>query len=233
MAKARPLDPGGNHLLNALARQDFDNIEQHLETVCLEPGQVIFRQGAPIDHLYFPTSAILSWIATTRHGERVDVGVVGWEGMVGIPELIGYEASPYAVEVALPGEAIRLKAKRFKAEFERFHSLHTVLFRYTHTALIQLAQASACDRLHRAEERLARWLLMVHDRAPTDELRLTQEILAGMIGVRRETVTMVLGALQKTGLIRTGRGRITLLDRAGMEAAACECYPVIRRDRGG
>ncbi|MGH8619015.1 MAG: Crp/Fnr family transcriptional regulator [Burkholderiales bacterium] len=231
MGKATPLDPTGNYLLNKLARADYDLLcrDCGFETVRLEPEQIIYRHDEPIEHVYFPTTAMLSWIATTSEGERVEVGVVGWEGMVGIPEILGYESSPYAVEVELPGEAIRIKARQFKQEFARFSAIHGILFRYTYTALMQLAQSSACGRFHTVEERLCRWLLMAHDRSQTDELRLTQEILAGMIGARRPAVTLVVGVLQKAGLIRAGRGRITLLDRDRMEAAACECYPIIRR----
>jgi CRP-like cAMP-binding protein len=149
--------------------------------------------------------------------------------MLGIPELLGYEVSPYGVEVELPGEVLRVKASRFKKEFERLNSIHSLLFRYTYTALTQLAQSNVCGRYHTVEERLCRWLLMAHDRSTGDELLLTQEILAGMIGARRPTVSIVSGTLQKAGLIRVSRGRITMLDRAGMEEATCECYWVIRR----
>jgi CRP-like cAMP-binding protein len=229
MAKAGLLNPAGNFLLNKLARADYDHLARTFETVSLEPEQLIYRHDEPIEYVYFPTTAMLSWIATTSEGERVEVGVVGWEGMVGIPEILGYESSPYAVEVELPGEAIRIRVGQFKEEFQRFNSIHSILFRYTYTALMQLAQSNACGRFHTVEERLCRWLLMAHDRSPTDELRLTQEILAGMIGARRPAVTLVVGALQKAGLIQARRGRIILLDRERMEAAACECYPIIRR----
>lgn len=229
MAKALQLDPRGNFLLNRLTRSDYDLLAGEFETVTLAPEQIIYRHDEPIEYVYFPTTAMLSWIATTSEGERVEVGVVGWEGMVGIPEILGYESSPYAVEVELPGEAVRIGAQRFKAEFQRFASIHSILFRYTYTALMQLAQSNACGRFHTVEERLCRWLLMAHDRSASDELRLTQEILAGMIGARRPAVTLVVGALQKAGLIQARRGRIVLLDRERMEAAACECYPIIRR----
>jgi CRP-like cAMP-binding protein len=230
MAKAAPSQHnGGNFLLHSLPEREYREIAPLLESIRVEPEQIIYRQGEPIEYVYFPTTAMLSWIGTTQAGERVEVGVVGWEGMLGIPELLGYEVSPYGVEVELPGEVLRVKASRFKREFERLNSIHSLLFRYTYTALTQLAQSNVCGRYHTVEERLCRWLLMAHDRTTGDELLLTQEILAGMIGARRPTVSIVSGTLQKAGLIRVSRGRITMLDRAGMEDATCECYWVIRR----
>jgi CRP-like cAMP-binding protein len=230
MAKAAASQhTGANFLLRSLPEREYREIAPLLDPVRVEPEQIIYRQGEPIEYVYFPTTAMLSWIGTTQAGERVEVGVVGWEGMLGIPELLGYEVSPYGVEVELPGEVLRVKASRFKQEFERLNSIHSLLFRYTYTALTQLAQSSVCGRYHTVEERLCRWLLMAHDRTNGDELLLTQEILAGMIGARRPTVSIVSGTLQKAGLIRVSRGRITILDRAGMEDATCECYWVIRR----
>jgi hypothetical protein len=137
-------------------------------------------------------------------------------------------AKAYGVEVELPGEVLRIRAADFKKHFERLQSIHSMLFRYTYTALVQLAQSSACGRFHPIESRLSRWLLMAHDRASSDELMLTQQILAGMIGARRPTVSIVGGMLQKAGLIRISRGRVTILDRPRLEEASCECYGVIR-----
>jgi CRP-like cAMP-binding protein len=230
MAKAAPYcSPIANFLLRSLPQKEYDELRLRLESVQVEPEQVIYRQTEPIEYIYFPTTAMLSWIATTSEGERVEVGVVGWEGIVGIPELLGYEASPYGVECELPGEVLRIRTNDFKQEFERLNSIHSLLFRYTYTALTQLAQSSVCGRFHTVESRLCRWLLMAHDRSETDELLLTQEILAGMIGARRPAVSIVAGALQKAGLIRANRGRITILDRAELEEATCECYWIIRQ----
>ena len=223
-----PRAPIDNFLLCSLPRDDCESLLGSMERIRVEAETVIYRQNEPIEYVYFPVTAMLSWIATTEAGERVEVGVVGWEGMVGIPELLGYEISPYGVEVELPGEVLRIKAADFKKRFEHLHSIHSLLFRYTYTALVQLAQSSACGRFHPIESRLSRWLLMAHDRAEGDELRLTQEILAAMIGARRPTVSIVGGALQKAGLIRIGRGRVLILDRPGLEQASCECYGVIR-----
>ncbi len=230
MAKAAlHCEPIDNFLLRSLPAREYTNLLATMDRLRVEPEEVIYRQDEPIEFVYFPVTAMLSWIGTTRSGERVEVGVVGWEGMVGIPELLGYEISPYGVEVELPGEVLRIKATQFKKEFERLNSIHSLLFRYTYTALAQLAQSSVCGRFHPIESRLCRWLLMAHDRCENDELHLTQEILAGMIGSRRPTVSIVSGILQKAGLIRVNRGRITILDRLGLEEATCECYWIIRR----
>jgi CRP-like cAMP-binding protein len=220
---------GANFLLRSLPDSEYAHIAPMLDPVRVEPEEVIYRQGEPIDYVYFPTTAMLSWIGSTRAGERVEVGVVGWEGMLGIPELLGFEVSPYGVEVELPGQVLRMKASRFKKQYERMNSIHSLLFRYTYTALTQLAQSSVCGRYHTVEQRLCRWLLMAHDRTEGDELYLTQEVIAGMIGARRPTVSIVAGTLQKAGLIRVSRGRVTILDRDGMERTACECYWAIRR----
>jgi CRP-like cAMP-binding protein len=229
MAKAKRLETEiGNFILASLPPQDFELLRPALQIVQVKAEEVIYQAREPIKHLYFPTSAMLSWIATTAEGERIEVGVVGWEGMVGIPELLGYEISPYGVEVELPGEMYCVEIKAFRHEFNRLNSIHSLLFRYTYTALTQLGQSSVCGRFHTVEERLCRWLLMAHDRAETDELLLTQEILAGMIGARRPAVSLVTGTLQKAGLILSKRGRIKIIDRDGLEDSACECYHIIR-----
>lgn len=229
MAKAVPhCHPLENFLVRSLPADDCRELVGEMERIRVASEQPIYQRGESIEHLYFPITAMLSWIAATETGERVEVGVVGWEGMVGIPVLLGYPISPYTVEVELPGEVLRVRTDEFMKHFECLDSIHDLFFRYTYTALVQLAQSSTCGRFHPIESRLARWLLMAHDRAEGDELRLTQAILADMIGARRPTVSIVGGILQRAGLIRVDRGRVTVLDRAGLEAASCECYGVIR-----
>jgi CRP-like cAMP-binding protein len=220
--------PIGNYILASLPQSELEVLAPHFQTLNLPSEELLYQTNEPIEYVYFPTTAMLSWIATTRDGERVEVGVVGWEGIVGIPELLGYHISPFGVEVELPGEVIRIRADKFSQGFKTLPTLQTILFHYTYTALTQLAQSSVCNRFHTVEERMSRWLLMAHDRAAGDELVLTQEILAGMIGARRPAVSIVIGNLQKAGLIRAERGRITILDREGMEESSCECYRVIR-----
>lgn len=229
MPKAKKLTTSlQNFILASLPQEDFESLAPSLQLIRVKPEEVIYRAHEPIKYVYFPTTAMLSWIGITEAGERIEVGVVGWEGMVGIPELLGYETSPYSVEVELPGQMFRINIKEFKQEFNRLNTIHSLLFRYTYTALTQLAQSSVCGRFHTVEERLCRWLLMAHDRCEGDELQLTQEILAGMIGARRPAVSIVTGTLQRAGFIRSQRGRITILDREGLEAASCECYRLIR-----
>lgn len=229
MPKAQKFDhPVENFLLATFPVSVYEKLLPFMETVSLKQEQVVYQADQQIDYVYFPTTAMMSWVAATSEGERIEVGVVGWEGMVGIPELLGYKTSPFGVEVELPGDAIRIATEKFTPVFEELASIRGILFRYVYTALTQLAQSSVCGRYHGVEERLCRWLLMAHDRSEGDELLLTQEILAGMIGARRPAVNIVIGNLQKSGLIQTERGRITIVDRDGMEKTSCECYRVIR-----
>src|SRR5262245_51056357 len=221
-----------NYLLDSLPESERRDLARLLEKVEVEPGQRIYRQGRPIDYLYFPTTAILSWTGMTRQGERAEVGLVGWEGMLGIPHLIGHDAAPFDAEVAIAGEALRAQAGRVREKFERLLSLQKLLVRYTCASLTQLAQSSLCGLYHTVDQRLCRWLLTAHDRARSDELAFTQDTLAGMIGARRPTVSIAAGSLQKAGLIKVNRGRVTLLDRKGIEAAPCDCYWVMRRALG-
>ncbi len=217
-----------NFILDSLPPEDFETLQPFMQSIRLTPEELIYRPGEREEYLYFPTTAMLSWIATTSEGERIEVGVVGWEGFIGFPELMGHEVAPFLVEAELPGDVIRIKAEKFKQLFERVGSLQSLLFRYAYTQLAQLAQSSVCNRFHTVEERMNRWLLMAHDRCDGNELPLTQEILAGMIGARRPAVNIVLGNLQKSGLIRAERGKITIVDREEMESSGCECYHVIR-----
>jgi CRP-like cAMP-binding protein len=229
MSKIRKINSRvGNYILASLPENEFLNLKPHLQTVSLSPETLIYQINEPIEYIYFPTTSMLSWIATTSEGERVEVGVVGWEGIVGVQELLGYQISPFTVEVELPGEALRVRTDKFRVQFNESPLMQRILFHYTYTALTQLAQSSVCNRFHTVEERMSRWLLLAHDRCAGDELSLTQEILAGMIGARRPAVSIVIGNLQKAGLLRSERGRITILDREGVEQTACECYRVIR-----
>lgn len=229
MPKARRLNyVNKNFILAQLPADEIDRLQPSMQTARMTPEDLIFRVSERVEYVYFPVTAMLSWIATTSEGERVEVGVVGWEGMVGVPEMLGYSVAPFTVEVELPGDVVRIRAEVFKRHFQRLPAIQNLLFRYYSTAHTQLAQSSVCNRFHTVEERMSRWLLMAHDRCDADELALTQEILAGMIGARRPAVSIVLGNLQKAGLIRVERGRITVLQREKMEESACECYRVIR-----
>jgi CRP-like cAMP-binding protein len=218
-----------NFILASLPPDELETLQPYIRVAWMTPEDLLYRANETVEYLYFPVTAMLSWIATTNEGERVEVGVVGWEGIVGVPEMLDYKIAPFTAEVELPGDVLRIRADRFKQSFNRVPSIQKLLFRYTYTTLAQLAQSSVCNRFHTVEERMNRWLLMAHDRCESDELMLTQEILAGMIGARRPAVNIVTGNLQKAGFIRAERGKITVLDREGMEQSACECYRVIRQ----
>ena len=229
MPKARRLNYlNKNFILAQLPPDEIESLQPAMQMARMTPEDLIFRANERVEYVYFPITAMLSWIATTSEGERVEVGVVGWEGMVGVPEMLGYSIAPFTVEVELPGDVVRIRAEVFKRTFDRVSLIQNLLFRYYFTAHTQLAQSCVCNRFHTVEERMNRWLLMAHDRCDGDELTLTQEILAGMIGARRPAVSIVLGNLQKAGSIRIERGRITILQREKMEESACECYRVIR-----
>ena len=229
MPKARRLNYlNKNFILAQLPPDELESLQPAMQIARMTAEDLIFRANEQVEYVYFPITAMLFWIATTSEGERVEVGVVGWEGMCGVPEMLGYSLAPFTVEVEFPGHVVRIRADVFIRAFDRLPVIQQLLFRYYFTAHTQLAQSSVCNRFHTVEERMNRWLLMAHDRCNGDELALTQEILAGMIGARRPAVSIVLGNLQKAGSIRIERGRITILQREKMEESACECYRVIR-----
>jgi CRP-like cAMP-binding protein len=217
-----------NHLLATLPDASFNRLLPQMQLVQSDRGTVISRPRESITKVYFPITALLSWMANTEMGERVEVGMAGWEGMIGMGGLF-HESLPYVIEVEHPGTVIVINTKPFQVEFEQSLALQKLLLYYTHTTLIQVAQSAACNRFHTAESRLCRWLLTASDRLQTDTLFLTQDTIAGMIGSGRPTVTLVVGTLQTAGLIHAKRGEITLLDREGLEAAACECYSIIQQ----
>ena len=219
-----------NRLLAALAPDDLASLAPHLESVALAIGQVVAEAGAAFSHVYFPDTAVLSVIARMSDGTGVEVGTVGNEGMVGVSVLLNAEASENQTLAQIPGAARRVPAAAFTAVVDARPALRHLLHRYTQAYLTQVAQGAACNRLHGIEARCARWLLMTHDRVGgADTFPLKQEFLAVMLGVRRTGVSIAAGALQDAGLIRYRRGGIRVLDRAGLELAACECYGVVRR----
>jgi CRP-like cAMP-binding protein len=219
-----------NRLLAALAADDLAALAPHLEEVTLGNGEVLAEPGEPLADIYFPETAIMSVINRMADGAGVEVGTVGNEGLVGLAALLGAEASESQTLAQIPGTALRLPAAVLVAAVDAQPALRRLLLRYTQAYLTQVAQGAACNRLHGIEARCARWLLMTHDRVGgADAFPLTQEFLAIMLGVRRAGVSVAAGALQDAGLIRYRRGGIRVLDRAGLEAAACECYGVVRR----
>lgn len=221
-------EPFQNLILNALPREEYARLRPSLEAVQLKQGKLLYGVGGQIRHAYFLAGGMASLVAVTESGASVEVGMIGNEGMVGLPSVLGINFSVYGVVMQLPGNALRIKADALRAEFNRGGMLQSMLLQYIHTLLTQLSQSAACNRFHTAEERLGRWLLVSRDRVQTDTLNFTQEFLSQMIGAPRTSVTAVAGNLQKSGLILYRRGKVRILDREGLASASCECYRVVR-----
>ncbi|MCB1885420.1 MAG: Crp/Fnr family transcriptional regulator [Geminicoccaceae bacterium] len=218
-----------NGLLAALPPAAFTRLAPHLQPVELRLRQILNATDQPIEHAYFVESGLTSMIALLEEGGSVEVGIVGREGVVGLPLVLGDDRADKDAMVQLAGSALRLPAAVLCRAFDETDSLRDLLLRYMQAFHVQVSQTAACNGRHVLEERLARWLLMTHDRAGGDAFLITQEFLADMLGVRRAGVTVAAGILQRAGVIRYGHGRLAVLDRAGLEAASCECYGVARR----
>jgi CRP-like cAMP-binding protein len=193
-------------------------------------GEALYEPGVQLEHVYFPTTAIISLLYVTSDGSSAEIAIVGNDGLVGVALFMGGESTPSRAVVQSEGWAYRLKGTFLKNEFEVAGELRHVLLRYTQALLTQMAQTAVCNRHHTIDQQLCRWLLLSLDRIESDELTMTQELIANMLGVRREGVTEAAGKLQSSGLIRYSRGRITVVDRAGLEACCCECYDVVKRE---
>ncbi len=217
-----------NRLLAALLEPEYQRLVPHLEHVSLPVGQVLHKRGESIEYVYFPHRAIVSLISSPEEGSKVEVGLVGNEGVVGIPNILGDNIAATTAVVQLADSGMRIKASLLKTEFGRGGVLQSLLLRYTQALYALTLQNAACNRLHHLEERLARWLLLVCDRIELNELRLTQEFISEMLGVRRAGVTEAANSLQQAGLIRYHRGKITILNRQELEAASCSCYGIIK-----
>lgn len=217
-----------NRLLAALPREEYEHLLPNLENVSLTFKQSIYEPNLPIEYVYFPNHGVVSLLNLMEDGTAVEIATVGNEGMVGIPVFLGADTIPGKAFSQIPGTAMRMKADVFKEKVNQGNPLHNLLQRYTQALFNQVAQSVACNRLHSIEERCCRWLLMTRDRVESDEFPLTQEFLSLMLGVRRPSVSVVAAILQKAGLIRYSRGKITILDREGLEAATCECYRIVK-----
>lgn len=222
-------DKPNNRLLAALPSEELERLSPALHAIPLELRQVIYEVGAPIDHLYFVEEGLCSILTSMADGSTVEVGMVGKDGMIGVNVLLDGAASPNQVIVQVPGSARRIATARFKTAFHRSAETRDVVLRCIGDMLAISAQTAACNRLHSIEQRCARWLLMAYDRVGSETIPLTHEFLATMLGVRRSGVTLVAVELQRSGLIRYRHGQVTILNREGLEATACECY---RIDRG-
>jgi CRP-like cAMP-binding protein len=230
MAAAGGPSPHQNHLLDALPAADFERIASNLELIPLKLGDVLYESGSRLRHVYFPTTAIISLLYVMEDGASAEIAIVGNEGILGISLFMGGDTTPSRAVVQSAGHGFRLKADMLKAEFGRFGPTMHLLLRYTQALITQMAQTAVCNRHHSVDQQLCRWLLLSLDRLGSNELSMTQELIANMLGVRREGVTEAAGKLQKAGLIRYGRGKIVVLDREGMEARCCECYQVVKTE---
>jgi len=222
--------PNQNHLLAALPAADFERLVAHLELVPMALGEVIYEPGGQMRHAYFPTTAIVSLHYVMESGATAEAAGVGNEGIVGISLFMGGDTTPSSAVVQIAGHAYRMEAPFLKEEFNRGGLMQRLLLRYTQALITQMSQATACNRHHTMEQQLCRWLLLTLDRVSSRELVMTQELVARMLGVRREGITEAAGKLQHAGFIRYRRGHIAVLDRSGLEARTCECYVVVRKE---
>jgi CRP-like cAMP-binding protein len=224
------LSPRRNHLLGALPSADFERLLPHLELIELELGDVLYESGGRQNFVYFPTTSIISLLYVMADGASAEIAIIGNEGIVGVSLFMGGDTTPSRAIVQSAGQGFRLQASLLKEEFERYGPTMHLLLRYTQALITQMAQTAVCNRHHSVDKQLCRWLLLSLDRLDSNELSMTQELIANMLGVRREGVTDAAGHLQHAGLIRYHRGKITVIDRLGLEARCCECYQVVKTE---
>jgi CRP-like cAMP-binding protein len=219
-----------NHLLAALPEAEWQRLSPHFEATSMPLGQVLYESGRTLSHVYFPTDAIVSLLYVMENGASAEIAVVGHEGIVGISLFMGGESTPSRAVVQSAGQGFRLRAQVIKDEFERAGPVMHLLLRYTQALITQMAQTAVCNRHHTLDQQLCRWLLLSLDRLQGSDLVMTQELIANMLGVRREGVTEGALKLQKAGLIHYSRGHVTILDRDGLEQRTCECYAVVKKE---
>ncbi|RCV90228.1 Crp/Fnr family transcriptional regulator [Billgrantia montanilacus] len=223
-------DPRQNHLLAALPTDEYQRLAPHLKRVELTLGESLAESGKVMRHVYFPVDCIVSLLCVMDDGDSTEIAVVAGEGIVGIALFMGGESTPSRAIVQSAGSAYRLDGQLLKDEFDRASTLQYLLLRYTQALITQMAQTAVCNRHHSLDQQLCRWLLLSLDRLPVNELVMTQELIANMLGVRREGVTEAAGKLQRAGLISYRRGHISILDRPGLEERVCECYTVVKKE---
>ena len=225
-----PDQPQQNHLLAALSPAERERLYPHLQLVPMPLGKVLYESGDLLRHVYFPTDSIISLLYVMEDGASAEISVVGNEGLIGIALFMGGETTPSRAIVQSAGSAYRLMSQNLKEEFHRSGSLQLLLLRYTQALITQMAQTAVCNRHHSVDQQLCRWLLLSLDRLSSNRLIMTQELIANMLGVRREGVTEAAGNLQEAGLIHYTRGRITVIDRPALEARCCECDEVVKAE---
>ncbi len=224
------ISPMENRLLAALPKIEFERLQPHLELVSLSLGQVIYESGAQMTHVYFPTNCIISLLYLMENGATAEIGVTGYEGVVGIALFMGGQTTPNRAVVQSAGRAYKMSAKVLQAEFNKGGQFQQSLLRYTQALITQISQTAVCNRLHSVEQQLCRWLLLSYDRLHSDKLVMTHNLIANMLGVRREGITLAAKQLQERGVISYVRGTITLLDRPKLETIVCECYGVVKNE---
>src|SRR4249920_2681253 len=225
-----PHSPNQNHLLAARPAAEFERLAAHLELVPMPLGEILYEPGGQLQHAYFPTTSSVSLHYVMESGASAETAGVGNEGVVGIALFMGGDTTPSSAVVQTAGHAYRLESRLLKQEFDRAGALQHMLLRYTQALIAQMTQTAACNRHHSVEQQLCRWLLLTLDRVSSRELIMTQELVASMLGVRREGITQAAGRLQEAGFIRYRRGHIAVLERAGLEGRSCECYAVVRKE---
>jgi CRP-like cAMP-binding protein len=223
-------DPQHNHLLAALSPVERERLYPHLELVPMPLGKVLYESGDRLRHVYFPIDSVVSLLYVMADGASAEISVVGNEGLIGVALFMGGETTPSRAIVQIAGHAYRLIGQQIKQEFHRDGGMQLLLLRYTQALLTQMAQTAVCNRHHSLDQQLCRWLLLSLDRLTSNHLTMTQELIANMLGVRREGVTEAASKLQKLGVIRYSRGEITVLDRQKLERLCCECYAVVKRE---
>ncbi len=222
--------PRENQLLAALPVEEYQRLIPHLEFVLLSNQEILYEIGESIEYVYFPCQGLISYVSLMEDGSTTEVGLVGKDGMVGLPVCWGGDSTTTQASVQMPSNGMRMAAKLFKTEFNRGGALQSLVLRYTQALFTQVSQLAACNRHHSVEQRLARWLLTAQDRVQSEELLLTQEFISLMLGIRRSGVTVAATSLQKAGAIAYSRGKITILDREKLKLATCECYRVIKNE---
>jgi CRP-like cAMP-binding protein len=220
----------GNRILGALPQQEFDRLRPHLREVSFDSGHTIYQPEETIESVYFVNRGIVSWLATLEDGNTVEAGVIGPEGVAGVAALLGAKSTPNQGLAQSDVVASRIATRDLIGEFRRNGELNRLILRFVHSMFTQVAQTAACNRLHTLDQRLARWLLMTHDRSARDTFPLTQEFISRMLGVRRAGVSVSANSLKQNGLIDFHRGNIQIVDRRGLEAAACECYQIVKEE---
>lgn len=224
------VNPRKNHLLALFSDATYDRLKPHLQVVTLTAGRILYEPGEPVQEIFFPCGAMISFVSTMENGSTTEIGMVGYEGMAGLPALWGGDSSTSRAIVQIGGAAAAMDAKSLKEAFDQGGDVRRLLLLYMQAFFAQVSQTAACNRQHATEERLSRWLLSVRDCVRRTELPLTQEFVANMLGIRRPSVTVAAGMLQQAGVIRYARGNIAILDEANLGNCACECYGIVKKE---